>query len=158
MKKLRSVLLLATTIFLIVGCESDRLESLPKGDRLFFLSSYTIEKDDNGEEEKIFDGLANILYDCGGGEKLTSAKGSFKFEEGQDCIFYTLDNNMSTTGKGDELFIKDEIKRGVEGINYSCISGIDSETDEDGRFVFESSYSDDDRVGDRCTFFLSDLY
>ena len=157
MKKIRNILILSSAIFLMIGCGGN-LESLPKGERLFFLLSYTIEKDSSGEEEKVFEGIANVLYDCGSGEKLTRSNGSFKFEEGQDCVFYTLDNNMSLSGKGDELFIKDEIKKGIEGLNYRCLSGIDNETDKGGKFFFEPDYADEDRSGDQCEFFLSDIY
>jgi len=96
------------------------------------------------------DGVDGIYYECDSYTGVTGdglVAGEFSFLPGDDCDFYLEDSVIL----GDDLFITDVTKLGVNNKYYFCNAGVGmytGDTGRDGEFMYDYGFDD------ICTFEL----
>ena len=87
--------------------------------------------------------VSNISYSCDNGRtyERTSREGAFYFYSNEECDLSL--NLRLVDSEIDNLFIEDDIGRGVEGIIYYCDNGDEGRTDRRGHFYFDNRDRDD---------------
>ena len=90
-----------------------------------------------------FGPAVGVGYNCGGVFDVTGADGSFAFYPGDTCTF-DFANYNGTLFNWDPLYIIYADGSGVDGVDYSCLSGTYGLTDIDGYFNYD--------VDDSCDF------
>ena len=96
------------------------------------------------------DGVDGIYYECDSYTGITGdgpVAGEFSFIPGDDCDFYLEDSIVL----GDDLFLTDVTKLGVDNKYYICDSGINGFTGDTG---FSGEFIYDYGFDDVCTFEL----
>ena len=96
------------------------------------------------------DGVDGIYYECDSYSGITGdgpVAGEFSFIPGDDCDFYLEDSVVL----GDDLFLTDVTKIGVDNKYYICdflIDGYTGDTGFSGEFIYDYGFDD------ICTFEL----
>ena len=142
-KKIAGLMVAGVAVFALSGCGSsggDYHEPLPPVSNLTTLLIV----------DGFNDGVDGIYYECDSFTGITGdgpVAGEFSFIPGDDCEFYLNDSIVA----GNDLFLTDVTKHGVDNKYYICDSLIDGYTGDTG---FSGEFIYDYGFNDICTFEL----